>query len=301
VTSNNCRLPNLIIAGVHKAGTTSLYSYLGKHPQICPSFRKEIGFFVPLMFDREIPALEEYSKYFTHCGNEYFRMEASPSYLYGKEKIAEAIRKAIPDAKIIVILRDPTDRLLSFFSRAVSKSALPEDIGLNDYLSVSKQKINSAEHDVYSRGVREGLYIEYIRPWQRAFGHNMKVVFFDDLQQSALGLTRNICAWLGLDTTCLESQDFSVENKTRQYRYRKLHRYVKDVYMKSEAFWREHYRLKQRLRNIYNMFNADAASTLRTVDEAGIAKLRALYEPYNQELKVFLESNNYASLPRWLN
>jgi hypothetical protein len=129
----------------------------------------------------------------------------------------------------------------------------------------------------------------------------MKVVFFDDLQQDALALTENICEWLGLDTTCLESQDFSVENKTRQYRYRNLHRYVKDFYMRNEAFWREHHWLKQRLRSIYNSFNADRISKLSTVDEAGIAKLRALYEPYNQELKVFLESNNYLSLPRWLN
>jgi hypothetical protein len=286
---------------VHKAGTTSLYSYLGKHPQICASFRKEIGFFVPLMFDKEIPALEEYTKHFSHCGNEYFRMEASPSYLYGKEKIAEAIKKTLPDVRIIVILRDPTDRLLSFFSRAVSKSALPVDIALNDYLSLSEQKVNSTVHDVYSRGVREGMYIEYIRPWQHIFGHSMKVVFFDDLQQSALDLTKNICAWLGLDTACLESQDFGIENKTRQYRYRKLHRYVKDAYMKNEAFWREHYRLKQRLRTIYNFFNADATSPLQAADEAGVAKLRSLYEPYNQELKVFLESHNYASLPRWLN
>lgn len=301
MTSNRYALPNLIIAGVHKAGTTSLYSYLAKHPGICPSFKKEIGYFVPLMFDRDVQSIEEYASYFSHCGNESYRMEASPSYFYGKDNIAEAIKKELRDAKIIVILRDPTDRLISFFSRAVSKSALPEDIKFQDYLRVSAEKRNSAEHNVYSRGIREGIYIDYIKPWQRVFEDNLKVVFFEDLKRSAFDLTTDVCEWLELDTCCFEKGEFTVENRTLQYRYRRLHRYVKDAYMKSEAFWRRNHKLKQRLRNVYNMFNADAGRKLQTVDQASVSTLRAMYEPHNKELKLFLEAHNYKSLPTWMN
>lgn len=300
VISSRCTLPNLIIAGVHKAGTTSLYSYLAKHPGICPSFKKEIGFFMPLMFDRNLPSIEEYGSYFEHCANESYRMEASPSYFYGKERIAEAIKKELGDVKIIVILRDPTDRLISFFSRAISRSALPEDIEFRDYLTLSAEKQGSGQHDVYSRGVREGIYIDYIRPWQKVFEDNLKIVFFDDLKRSAFDLTVEICEWLKLETSCFEPGDFTVENRTLQYRHRTLHRYVKDAYMKNEAFWRRNYKLKQRLRNIYNLLNADAGRKLQTIDEASISRLQAMYEPYNRELKLFLNSHNYRSLPGWL-
>lgn len=301
MTTNHCKLPNLIIAGVHKAGTTSLYSYLAKHPQICPSFKKEINFFVALMKHQMLPAMEEYGSYFSHCENELYRMEASPSYFYGKDRVAEAIKKEIHGVKIIVILRDPTDRLVSTFSRAVAESRLPEDTDFHDYLTISEKKLNSDGRDLYSRGVREGIYIDFIRPWQRIFDNDLKVVFFDDLKNNAFDLTADICKWLGLDTACFESKDFTVENKTLHYRHRSLHRYVTDIYMKSEAFWRKHHRLKQRLRNVYNMFNADADRKLQTIDEAAISRLRAKYAPHNKELKLFLESNNYKSLPGWLN
>ncbi len=298
--SNGCNLPNLVIAGVHKAGTTSLYTYLAKHPEICPSFKKEIGFFLPLMFDQGMPPIEEYASYFRHCENQRFRLEASPSYFYGKDKIVSAIHKELPDAKIVLVLRDPTDRLISYFSRAVSKSMLPADIGFKDYLAISEEKQASSERSVYARGFREGLYIDYIQPWQSVFGSNLKVVFFDDLKESAFDLTSSICRWLGLDTSCFESRDFTVENKTMQYRHRTLHRFVKDAYIKNEAFWRKNHWLKQRLRGVYNRLNADKDQRLQTIDDASVARLRALYSPYNKKLKSFLESNSYTSLPGWL-
>lgn len=252
------------------------------------------------MFDREMPAIEEYTKFFAHCGNERFRMEASPSYLYGKEKIAETIKTELGDVKIIMILRDPTDRLVSYFSRAVSESGLPADIDFHEYLTMSEGKLHSNEHNVYSRGIREGIYINYIRPWQKVFNQDLKIVFFDDLKSNAFDLVVRIGGWLGLDPVSFDPRDFTVENETFHYRYRGLHRYLKRIYMKSEAFWRRHHQLKLRIRNIYNLINADADRKLQTIDAAALSKARAIYAPYNRQLKAFLEENNYESLPEWL-
>ena len=227
MNSNNCSLPNLVIAGVNKSGTTSLYSYLAKHPEICASFTKETRYFLPLMFDRPLPAIDEYRQHFAHCDGERYRMEASPNYLFGREKIAQAIRDALGNVRIIVILRDPTDRLLSLFNRAVSNSHIPDDMTLQDYVDISKQRIHDTEYNVYTTGIREGMYVNYIEPWKDIFEAKLKIVFFDDLQEDAAELTFDICEWLGLDTNMFRTDDFSVENKTLQYRYKGLHKFVR--------------------------------------------------------------------------
>jgi hypothetical protein len=65
-------------------------------------------------------------------------------------------------------------------------------------------------------------------------------------------------------------------------------------------YWRKHQLLKQRLRNVYNLVNADNANKLQSIDDVSVSKLRTIYEPYNRELRMFLESINQASLPGWL-
>ena len=227
-------------------------------------------------------------------------MEASPSYFYGKAEVAEAIRRELGKVKIIVILRDPTDRVISLFSRAVSKSEFPEGFDFQEYVSTSEMKQNAGERDVYSMGIREGIYINYIEPWQSIFGSDLKVVFFDDLKDDPIGLTVSICEWLGLDSGCFKPQDFTVENRTLHYRYRTLHRYMHKYYMKHEAFWRKHRRLKQYLRSAYNIFNSGTEKRLSTVDGAAVSRLQEIFAPHNAALKSFLLSNNYRSLPGWL-
>lgn len=294
-------LPNLIIAGVHKAGTTSLYGYLARHPQICASFTKEINYFTPLLFGRDLPEPEVYAGHFSHCVNEVFRMEASPRYFYGRERIAESIKSLSGDARVIVILRDPTDRLVSYFSRAVADSVLPGDSDFGEYISISVEKVDSVEHDPYSRGFREGIYIRYLESWQRVFGGHLKVVFFDDLRSRAPALTVGICNWLGLDGSCYEAQEFQAANKTLDYRNRALHRFVKNLYMKNEAFWRRNEALRKFARKAYNALNADEGRAPARIDDESLSRLRALYEPHNRELRAFLISNEYQLLPNWLN
>lgn len=51
---------NLIIGGVHKAGTTSLFSYLMDHPKVCGSTKKEIHHYTPLRYDEKVGKLDEY-------------------------------------------------------------------------------------------------------------------------------------------------------------------------------------------------------------------------------------------------
>src|SRR3712207_9448996 len=63
---DRARLPNLIIAGVGKGGTTSLFRYLGQHPQVCASRVKELRYFQSLRYGEPMAPLDQYTRHFAH-------------------------------------------------------------------------------------------------------------------------------------------------------------------------------------------------------------------------------------------
>jgi Sulfotransferase family len=119
-------MPNFLIIGAGKAGTSSLYQYLKQHPQIYMSPIKETNFFAlegqDLNFadprDRinkySITKIEDYYAQFEAVSNETAIGEASPLYLY-EPKAPEQIQHYIPDVKLIAILRNPVDRAYASF------------------------------------------------------------------------------------------------------------------------------------------------------------------------------------------
>jgi hypothetical protein len=118
------KLPNFLIIGAQKAGTTSLYYYCKQHPDIFMSSIKE-----PMFFNSRKPSkikledrslkqpysfftLNEYANLFGKSGKQKLRGEASTAYLANPDS-ALWIRKIIPDTKIIAILRNPLERAYS--------------------------------------------------------------------------------------------------------------------------------------------------------------------------------------------
>ncbi len=122
-------LPNFLIIGAAKSGTTSLYVYLMQHPEIYMSPVKETHFF---SFDSEskmtkgpgdpihkaITDFNEYQALFDGVTDEKAIGEASTSYLYRPEAPGR-IHKILPDAKLIAILRNPADRAFSAYMHVV--------------------------------------------------------------------------------------------------------------------------------------------------------------------------------------
>ncbi len=112
-------LPNFLIIGAQKAGTTSLYHHLICHPNIAPARFKELHF-----FDRHFSnGPEWYRAYFPrhgHSGESFVTGESTPDYLSGWW-VPDRIRSIIPEAKFIVLLRNPVDRAYSHFHHNVRK------------------------------------------------------------------------------------------------------------------------------------------------------------------------------------
>src|SRR3954463_13629169 len=94
------RLPNLVIAGVAKAGTTSLFNYLAQHPDICASDVKETRYFEPLRYGEVLPPIESYTAHFRHRQGERYALEATPTYFYGGRDVPPGIRVTLPPGRV---------------------------------------------------------------------------------------------------------------------------------------------------------------------------------------------------------
>ncbi len=111
-------LPEFIIIGTMKGGTTSLHYYLSQHPEIFMSKQKELNFFIEERNWRR--GLKWYESHFNGAGR--MRGEASPNYTdYPRfEGVPERMHWVVPQAKLIYVLRDPIERMISHYVHVLS-------------------------------------------------------------------------------------------------------------------------------------------------------------------------------------
>ncbi|MBL0053322.1 MAG: sulfotransferase domain-containing protein [Bacteroidetes bacterium] len=173
-------LPNFIIAGVHKAGTTSLFYYLSDHPQVLASLDKETNFFGYSKYYTPAHPLEEYYEQFAKYKNEKIVMEVSPGYFSGGKETAEEIKNKCNNPKILIILRDPVERVISFFNRKREVFQLSAELSLNEYYEQCQQyseaDLKLEKNHLYT-GFEFGFYSKYMSEWYDVFGDNIKVMF----------------------------------------------------------------------------------------------------------------------------
>ena len=132
-------LPNFFIVGAPQCGTTALHAYLAQHPDVFMSDPKEPHYFgSDLDFRyRRRPNEEQDRSYFTNAGDRSRIGEASVWYLYS-ECAADEIWEAVPDARIIVMLRDPVEMIPSLHSQFVYNGH--EDLPLSEALEAEEDR-----------------------------------------------------------------------------------------------------------------------------------------------------------------
>jgi hypothetical protein len=295
-------LPNLVIAGVGKAGTTSMFWYLSQHPDVCASRVKEIQYFTPLSEgDGVLPPLEEYAGYFKQCAGERYRLEASPQYYHGGRVIVDAMKATLDRPRVIVMLRDPIDRLWSTFRFMKSRLAdLPEDMTFEGYVAACRRVRDAREPFTQQNRlywtIQGGFYGEYLAPWVDGFGDDFRVVFFEDMASAPERTTRETCEWLGLDDEAAAQITYEVQNRTIQYRSKVIQRLA--LAANKEGRLGSHRRLKEPLRKIYYAINRKPESD--RMPPATAAELHDLFAPGNADLAARLRGLGYEHLPAWL-
>lgn len=306
---NRKRLPNLVIAGIVKGGTTSLFSYLSKHPEICGSSVKETCYFSMYRYGQldsryidSINPYQQFQDYFCHCQNQKYIMEATPGYFEGGMRVAKEMKKTLGDTtKVIIVLREPVERLVSFWLYKKSMLELDSDLSLSRYIqqciAMDRDILVKQENDRYW-GVEGGYYANYLADWIEEFGDSLKVLFFDDLKKDTKSFLIETCRWLEIDDTVVKTLDFSVQNRSVGYRSAKLQKIALSINNKAEKFWRANQGIKNFLRQRYYALNGQSHRS--TVDERTLLDLRALYRPYNERLAKQLTAHGYHHLPKWL-
>lgn len=215
-------LPNFLIIGAAKSGTTSLYHYIKAHPQIYMTPIKETNFFAyegqevhvhwegpsPTAILRSITDIDTYHKQFQGISDEIAIGEASPLYLYCESSPAR-IKKHIPDVRLISILRNPVERAYSHFIHLRRDGREPcADFGEALKLEQVRMQENWA-WDYYYRDMG-CYYTQLCRYYERFNPSQIKIFLFEDLNRDITRVLREIFRFLDID------MEF-VPNTTHQY------------------------------------------------------------------------------------
>ena len=220
------RIPNFFIVGAPKAGTTSLYAYLDQHPQVYMSAIKEPNFFAeeirevnfapqarraiardgnslrqflsgPMRakrFGGIVTDWEDYRSLFSNAGDELALGEASVCYLWSPTA-AERIASSIPDAKILVMLRDPAERAFSQYLHGLSTGDIRWSFREHIRRNV---RHHTGQFCVHYPFLEFGLYSGQLCRYLRKFGRNVWVGFHQDFEDRPLETYRDICRFLGI-------------------------------------------------------------------------------------------------------
>jgi len=195
------RWPNLFLVGAAKAGTTSLYRELARHPAIYMSPMKEPHFFSQIepapglkAFFPHVTDEDEYLALFAGATAEEVLGEASTSYLWDRQA-AERIKRVIPEARILIMLRDPVDRAYSQYWNDVR-----EGIERRSFLDALLEEQRSAPGGwgVSALHIDCGRYADQVQRYLDHFGARVHVLFFEDFVRHEASTIADVHSFLGV-------------------------------------------------------------------------------------------------------
>ena len=219
----------LIIGGTTKAATTSVYTYLRDHPGICGSSLKETRFFLDPSYPAPIPESyinfqgKGYEQYFQTCSEEPIRVEATPTYLYS-EPTPSALRRYLPRVRCLFILRDPVDRLASWYRFAKTNGQIRRSITFKEYVERQLDREVSDDADPPWRALNQGRYARYLQNYVEVFGEDaIYVAFFESVVEETTRCLKQIARFVGADPKFYDGYTFEVYNETRSVKSPFLH------------------------------------------------------------------------------
>ena len=178
-------LPNLLIVGAAKCGTTSLHNYLNQHPDIFMCSPKEPHFLINKEIGKQrihkgIIDLKDYKSLFCEKDHLKYRGESSVMYLSFPELAIKNIKHYLhDDVKIIIMLRNPIERAYSGYQH-VKRYNMMENLSFEDALEIGEERYRNIKNlTPASRYLELGNYYNQVKLFKESFG-NTHVVIYDD-------------------------------------------------------------------------------------------------------------------------
>jgi hypothetical protein len=200
------RLPNFLIVGASRCGTTSLYHYLKEHPDVFMSRIKEPSFFLAQF--NPVPEkgigddkkkyyqdFDDYCRLFEQAGKSKAIGEASTENLYHSEKAIPYIQQYLGNPKIIISLRNPVERAFSAYTYLLSENR--EFLSFEEGLEQEEKRRRDGWRQIWFYQ-DAGFYFRRVKAYLENFG-DVKICLFDELKKTPVSLVQDIFRFLGVD------------------------------------------------------------------------------------------------------
>ncbi len=290
-------LPNLVIAGAPKCGTSSLFNWLAGHPEACGSSVKETFYLMdeghPLRrpnLNYQQHGLAGYEAYFKDCSPGHRVMfEATTHYLY-QQTALRVLSQLKPLPQIVFLLRKPSARVYSSFQYSKNNLAnVGRDVSFARFISEVRSTPDSRLLDEYGgesayvlkRDIAYSRYVDYISQWTERFGRrHITVLLFEDLKRDPRRFMQRLASRLGIDPAFYESYEFAVKNETVSIRNPSLHRKARKLHAVIPGG-----RVKKILKGAYLKAQSQGSGNGATPeDRESLKQLDRDFAPFNQKL-----------------
>jgi hypothetical protein len=199
-----------------RSGTTSLTRYLDAHPEVFVARQKEVHYF-DLNYGK---GLDWYRRQFAEADGHLAVGDATPSYIYLEEAVAR-MADTVPEARVIVLLRNPVDRAYSHYW--LRRSIGAEQSDFVDALKEEPQRIALKDPRRKCPYLDMSRYVHQLRRLCRYFPREaVHVVIFEELKRSPEAAYRDICGRLGVNTEFIPANLGKVVNASVTYRSQRL-------------------------------------------------------------------------------
>jgi hypothetical protein len=206
-------MPDFLIIGGNRCGTTTLYRHLCEHPCVAPSFRSEVLFF-DLNFAKGMTWYKTHfvtvmRKYLTkRCNNHFLTGEGTTYYIFHPHA-PQRIRQTLPGVKLIVLLRNPVDRAYSQYHQKLRRGketlsfeeaidAEPERLQGETEKMLADERYNSVHHRDHAYQER-GVYVDQLKRWMSLFPKEQLLILrSEDLREKPASLLKQAIEFLEL-------------------------------------------------------------------------------------------------------
>jgi hypothetical protein len=301
----SAKLPNFLIVGAAKCGTTSLYYYLADHPDVFfPKQYKEPNFFsskeivkTKKRLGRFRPIINEWGEYkelFSGVTNEKAIGEASTETLYYYESSIPLIKQYLGDPKIIILLRNPVDQVFSRYTQMIRDGT--EILSFEDAILAEDERIKSGWQYHYHY-LRHAFYTNQVKAFIENFS-SVKVYIFEEFMEDIRTSVQDVCDFLQINSDYISPNEgirFNPSGVPRRkwlndlfLMYNPIQQTVRKtgIFLLSES---KYIALREKIRGrnlVKTKINQDTRLRLMTVFNEDIL---ALQEVLNRDLSIWLD------------